>query len=89
MHCSLAFYLFSLSLSKTHTLNYETRESSVKLEDKSMKVTINANLFIQHDYKLCERSHNFNSKKVKVTQKLNAHHCKEKLKTFFQAFVMA
>jgi hypothetical protein len=33
------------------------------------------------DYKLCERLHKLIGKKVIVTQKLNAHHFKKKLKT--------
>jgi hypothetical protein len=38
---------------------------------------------IQGDYKWCELLHKFIGKKVIVTQKLNAHHCREQLKKFF------
>jgi hypothetical protein len=38
-----------------------------------------------NDYKWCERLQKFIGKKITATQKLNAHHCKRKLKKFFFA----
>jgi hypothetical protein len=37
---------------------------------------------IQSNYKLCEQLHKFTGKKVIITQKLKAHHCKEERRRF-------